>query len=94
MRKSPQKNNKESAFSMKQRLIYLLKHNHIAQMLYRTLGSMLLRLIGLFVKTDPHLVLFLSLMGTRYNDSPRAIYEYMKDREAYRDYLQGILENG
>ncbi len=71
---------------MKQRLIYLLKHNHTAQMLYRTLGSMLLRLIGLFVKTDPHLVLFLSLMGTRYNDSPRAIYEYMKDREAYRDY--------
>ena len=71
---------------MKQRLTYLLKHNSIAQYLYRTIGSYILRIVGLFVKTDDKLVVFLSLMGTKYNDSPRAIYEYMITHEQYKNY--------
>ena len=71
---------------MKQRLTYLLKHNRVAQYLYRTIGSLMLKFIGLFVKTDERLVVFLSLMGTKFNDSPRAIYEYMCTHEQYKDY--------
>lgn len=71
---------------MKQRLTYLLKHNSIAQYLYRTIGSFILRLIGIFVKTDDKLVIFLSLMGTKFNDSPRAIYDYMLTHDEYKDY--------
>ena len=71
---------------MKQRLVYILKHNSVAQYLYRTLGSLFLRFIGLFVRTDEKLVLFLSLMGTRFNDSPRAIYDYMRSHEQYAGY--------
>ena len=71
---------------MKQRLVYILKHNSVAQYLYRTLGSLALRFIGLFVRTDEKLVLFLSLMGTRFNDSPKAIYDHMRAREEYAGY--------
>ena len=71
---------------MKQRLVYILKHNSVAQYLYRTLGSLVLRFIGLFVRTDEKLVLFLSLMGTRFNDSPKAIYDHMRAREEYAGY--------
>ncbi len=70
---------------MKQRLIYLLKHNKKAQFLYRFFGSLFLRFIGIFVKTDDKLVVFLSLMGTRYNDSPKAIYEYLLTHEEFKN---------
>ena len=71
---------------MKQRLIYFIKHNSVAQKTYRLVGSWLLRVLGIFVKPDPNLVLFISLMGTRYNDSPRDIYEYMLDHKGYEKY--------
>ena len=71
---------------MKERISYLLKHNWLAQKLYRVCGSFLLKCVGLFVKTDPHLVVFISLMGTKYNDSPRDIYEYMRARPQYAKF--------
>ncbi len=71
---------------MKERIAYLLKHNMLAQKIYRVCGSFILRLIGLFVHTDPKLIVFLSMMGTKYNDSPRAIYEYLKSHDQYKSY--------
>ena len=44
-----------------------------------------MRTWGLFVKTDDKMVLF-SALGRRYNDSPRAIYEYMIRQPRFRDY--------
>ena len=71
---------------MKERIIFFIKHNSLAQKLYRICGSLLIRTMGLFVKTDPNLIVFISLMGTRFNDSPKAIYEYIKRNEHYRKY--------
>ena len=45
--------------------------------------SFIFRLIGLFVPVNPDLVLFVSFMGTKYNDSPRAISEYLAQDERY-----------
>jgi len=42
------------------------------------IGSSFFRFVGLFVKTDPNLILFTSFSGKSYNDSPRAIYEYFQ----------------
>lgn len=42
------------------------------------LGSTFFKVVGLFVKTDPNLILFSSFSGKHYNDSPRVIYEYLK----------------
>ena len=71
---------------MRNRLIYLLKHNVLAQNLYRFFGTIILKFVGLFVRTDHNLVVFISLMGTRFNDSPRSIYEYMMTHEEYKHY--------
>ena len=68
---------------MKQKLVYLLKHNPFIQRVYKHTMSFIFRLIGLFVPVDPDLVLFVSFMGTKYNDSPRAISEYLARNERY-----------
>ena len=48
--------------------------------------SSLFRLWGLFLATDDHLVLFVSFMGMGFNDSPKAIYDYMKAHPDYQEY--------
>ncbi len=71
---------------MRQRLIYLLKHNSVVQTLYRVIMSFVFRVCGLFIKTDENLVLFVSFMGLKFNDSPKAIYDYMKSLREYDGY--------
>jgi len=52
-----------------------------------------MRCWGVFVKTDDKMVLF-SALGRRYNDSPKAIYEYMIAQPQFEDYkLVWALEN-
>lgn len=68
---------------MRKRIIYLLKHNLIIQKIYRFFFSLFFRFIGLFVRTDNNLVLFLSMMGTRYNDSPKFIYEHLIKQQEF-----------
>jgi len=72
--------------ALRQRISYLLKHNEAAQKAYRVVFNTAFRCLGLFVNTDPELVIFISLMGSRYNDSPRAMYEYMQAHEEYKKY--------
>lgn len=58
------------------RLDYILKHNYIINRLFNFTASTVIKCIGLFVKMDDKMVIF-SGLTRRYNDSPRAIYEYM-----------------
>ena len=55
----------------------LVKRNKLFYLCYYYFGSFLLRLAGLFVKTDPNLILFISYGGQKYDDSPRVLYEYL-----------------
>ena len=71
---------------MKRKLEYLLKHTPWLMRFFIGAGSAVLKFIGLFVKVDEKMILFVSFSGKQYNDSPRAIYEYMrstKDGEGY-----------
>ena len=71
---------------MKRKLEYLLKHTPWLMSFFIGAGRAVLKFIGLFVKVDEKMILFVSFSGKQYNDSPRAIYEYMrstKDREGY-----------
>lgn len=61
---------------LKQRIEHILKHNVLVQTLYRFTMSAVFRVIGLFVRTDPTLVL-MNGHGYKYNDSPRAIHRKM-----------------
>ena len=71
---------------MRQRLIYILKHNQAVQKLYRVIMSSIFQAMGVFVKTDNNLVIIVSFMGMGFNDSPKAIYDYMQCHPAYEGY--------
>ncbi len=71
---------------MRQRLIYILKHNAVIQAIYRVVMSFVFRVMGVFTPTDENLVLFVSFMGMNFNDSPKAIYDYMKAHPEYKKY--------
>ncbi len=63
---------------MKSRIKAFVKNNKLVYGVYFHIGSFLLRLIGLFVKTDPNLILFISYGGQKYDDSPKVVYEYLQ----------------
>lgn len=64
----------------------IVKSSPIIYFIYYHIGSLALRVLGLFVKTDENLVLFVVYGGQRYDDSPRFVYEYMKKHKKYQKY--------
>ncbi len=71
---------------MRQRLIYILKHNAVIQKLYRVIMSFVFRVWGALLPTDDKLVIFVSFMGMGFNDSPKAIFDYMQAHPEYKKY--------
>ncbi|GHV05527.1 hypothetical protein FACS189485_12640 [Spirochaetia bacterium] len=69
----------------KKRMAYILKHNILIQAIYRFVLSNVFRVIGFFIKTDNHLVLMNAYGGLRYNDSPKAIGDYLYSHYEYRN---------
>lgn len=67
------------------RLDYLLKHNYVVNRLFTWSVSIFLRLWGVFMPIDKKLVVF-SAHSRKYNDSPRALYEYMMNNSKYKGY--------
>ena len=70
---------------MKQ-LKYMVKYSPLIYSLYYYVVSAFLRLAGLFIKTDPNMILFNSFGGRKFDDSPRAIFEEMLRDERFRHY--------
>ena len=69
---------------MRERLVYILKHYKIIQYSYRKLLSLFFRFVGLFVKVDNKLVLINSWAGKKYNDSPKVLFETMRDDPRFK----------
>ena len=67
------------------RLDFLLKHNYIINRSFTWTASTALRAMGVFLPIDKQLVVF-SAHSRKYNDSPRALYEYMIGHSEYKDY--------
>ena len=70
----------------KKRLEYLLKHNLLIQFFYKKVISFIIRFFGLFQKTDDKLILFNSFGGRKYNDSPKVLFEHMREDPFFRNY--------
>lgn len=71
---------------LRARLDYVLKHKNIVNKIFNITASSILKFIGIFIPMDENLVLF-SAHSRKYNDSPRALYEYMiAHPEIYGDY--------
>ena len=70
---------------LRAKIDYVLKHNVIVNRLFKFSGSCFFKFIGLFVPINDRAILF-SGHTRKYNDSPRAIYEYMISHSEYKDY--------
>ena len=70
---------------LRAKIDYALKHNANLYRLFNWVMSTLMRLWGKFLPMDKKLILFSSL-SRKYNDSPRAMYEYMISRPEYKDF--------
>ena len=71
---------------MHDRIAYLIKHYSWIQKIYRIVFSNLLRFIGVFITTNNKLILLSSYGGKKFADSPKVIYEAMKQDPRYLDY--------
>ena len=70
---------------LRAKIDYVLKHNTIVNKLFKFGGSAFFKTVGLFVPIDNKAILF-SGHTRKYNDSPRAIYEYMISHPKYSKY--------
>ena len=64
----------------------LLKNNRIIYWGYNLIVSFILKIFSIFIKTDNMMILFNSYGGQKYDDSPKAIYEYMLKSKKYNNY--------
>lgn len=71
---------------LRKKIDYILKHNLVLQQLYKNIMSRFFRGIGKFIKLDDNMIIF-SGHGRKYNDSPRAIYEYMISKKKYANFI-------
>ena len=67
-------------------LINKVKYSTLLYSLYYYCGSFLLRLIRVFIKSDDHLIVFISFGGRRFDDSPKSIYDALLVDKRFDSY--------
>lgn len=72
--------------SIKSKIITLLKRHRLLYILFYQVASSFINLMKLFIKVDDRMILFVSFGGRRYTDSPKAIFEYMRKDDRFRNY--------
>lgn len=68
------------------KVAYLLKTSDFLYTVYYYTFSCILRILGVFIRTDDKVILFNSFGGKKANDSPRAIFQEMKKDKRFADY--------
>lgn len=71
---------------MKSKIKAFVKSSKFFYKVYYVTGSLILRFFGLFIKTDPNLLLFVSYGGRKYDDSPRVVFEYLQKHPVSREH--------
>lgn len=68
------------------RIEYLIKHNTFVQKAYVILMSIGFRFLGLFIRPNKRQVMFQSLIGKTYGDSPKILFDRMKADPDFAGY--------
>lgn len=71
---------------MKQLLMNIIKYFGFVYTIYFYFFSFVLKVVKLFVKTDKNLVLITSFGGKKYDDSPKCIFDAMKQDSRFNDF--------
>lgn len=67
-------------------LINKVKYSKWLYSVYYYVGSFAVKVLGLFVRKDPQLIIFSSFGGRKYDDSPKCIYEQMLNDNRFDNY--------
>lgn len=67
-------------------IISQVKHTKLFYNIYFYVGSLLIRMIKVFIRPNDKLIFFSSFSGKAFDDSPRAIYEGMLKDPRFDDY--------
>ncbi|KAF0507029.1 CDP-glycerol glycerophosphotransferase family protein [Pediococcus pentosaceus] len=70
----------------------LLKRNKIMALLVTYSGIFLFKIIQKFVKIQENRILFVSFAGKQFSDSPKAIYEKLKDNDKSLELVWAFVE--
>lgn len=71
---------------MRNKIKYYLQNSEFISLLYYYIGSLVVNIISLFVKPKEKTVLFVSFGGRQYSDSPKAIFEWMRNDPRFKDW--------
>ena len=66
--------------------VSIIKHSKWIYEIYHFSVSFIIKLLKAFVKTDEHLILFVSFGGRYFNDNPKVLYNAMLNDERYKGY--------
>lgn len=69
-----------------QRVEYIIKHNAFVQKVYVVIMSAIFRIIGIFIRPDDHQIIFQSMIGKTYGDSPKVLFDRMMADPAFQGY--------
>ncbi len=67
-------------------LEYKVKHNLAIQAVYKVVFSAIFRFVGLFVRINEKQMLFLSMSGKSFGDSPRILFDEIRKDPIFNDY--------
>lgn len=70
---------------MRNKIIFLIKHNNFIKWFFVVIGSLFFKALGLFIKTDTNLVLLVSNNGSGILGSPSSIYQYIRKNNQYKN---------
>lgn len=68
------------------RIEYLIKHNKVIQKSYVIIMSFIFKVLGLFLKTNSHQIMFQSMIGKVYGDSPKVLFDSIRNDPAFTGY--------
>src|SRR5690554_6351602 len=71
---------------MKRKIEHPLKTNAVLNRLYTFFGSMLVKILGIFLTQEKGTILFVSYMGKNFNDSPKMIYDALLNDETFNGF--------
>lgn len=69
------------------KIVSAVKYSKIFLRIYRILGNCLIFLLKLFTRINKRKILFMAFGGQKFDDSPRALYEAMKEDPLFKDYI-------
>ena len=72
--------------SLISKIEYVIKHSVLIQKIYVFVFSAIFRVIGIFVRKNNEAILFQSLIGKNYGDSPKVLYDAIRKDDAFKGY--------